>query len=213
MFSYSLLRPSCFFLDFFANFVLSTKKAKDMNRLLTLAILVITSLTFNSCGDDTIWDIAAVGIDIHIVDAQGADLLSESTEGNWVGYEFKGLYADEEYTADWSILEKIPGSRYYMPHFDGLIASQDYKWDGYSWSSVPGCYKLCFGEFDGAKNQKITLIFSVPELGRDYTIELTHRISWKRNKPKMNTHISIDGGKETEGESVEIVLPRRQPEA
>lgn len=192
-----------------------------MNKLSKLALFALAAMTFCSCDEDdnggkhddlVIWDLMPAGIDIRIIDPQGADLLSESVEGNWIGYEFTGIYDDKDYTLKWDLIEHDHDSRMTMAEFTGLTARCLNEWNGSSWNEIQGKYTLYFGEFDSYKDQDITLKLAVPELDYVATIVYTHRIAWNNNKPKITNYVSLDGGRQNEGSTVEVVLPRRTQE-
>lgn len=164
-------------------------------------------------GEFVIWDLAPVVVNIRIVDASGANLLDESTEGNWVREPFTLTCDDEIYELKWQVDKAetdrtdMPHSRYYMPRFYGFVAPTESYWNGKSWEYSKGVYYLSFGEFAGEDNLDLSLQLQIPHLNQVFDIDVTHRCQWKGNEPYMSTEFSLNGVP-VEKNLIEIVLPR-----
>ncbi|MDE6300206.1 MAG: hypothetical protein K2M19_00635 [Muribaculaceae bacterium] len=175
-----------------------------MKKFISLVASIVALVMGISCSsDDILVDYDPIEIKINLVDKDGNNLLSEKTEGNWLGQPFSVEYKNETYTADWSVLKNtIHESREYLHHFYGFAAMPQEEWTDHGWIKKKGEFYLSFGEFDRGTDQNIKIKFMIPGREGADEIELTNEV--KNSKSK--TTISLNG-KEFKGEDVTIVLP------
>lgn len=152
---------------------------------------VAIAVSFASCDkeeddddDYVIWDFGPITIDIQIVDNKGVDLLSEGSPLH--GADFKMLYDNQEFTANWEKpIEPQAESRYYMPHLYGLLA-RTITIDGKSKNT------LYFGELDGAGKNTYKMTFIEPD-GTKHPIVINREVTTKGYDVYVTQDASMDG--------------------
>ena len=157
-----------------------------------------------------IWDMSPVDFVIHIEDEQGVNLLDSTVEGNWYRYDFKVVFEDKSYTADWDVGMRwvVPvESRYYLPHFYGLYTYPTFV--GNIPTRIPEA--LMFGEFDGEDDYDMSIIFEIPDLNQKHEMTLKRMVhhNKKDTERKVETELILDS-KPIEKGGFKIILPRRK---
>ncbi|MDE6321904.1 MAG: hypothetical protein K2L93_06340, partial [Muribaculaceae bacterium] len=113
----------------------------------------------------------------------------------------------ETYTADWGPFGE---SRAYFPRFYGLKFWRRYtENDEGGIIADPSKDYLSFGEFDGAENQNISAVLTIPGQSEAYKIDVIHTYKWKHNEPKIDTKIYLNGER-ISGSTVIIRLPNAE---
>ena len=145
-------------------------------------------------GSDVIWDITPVEFSISITDSEGHDLL-DSTRHDHLIKHITVSYQDETYPVqtEREYLENLYGkaqTRYYMPHFYGLVLRQ--HWNNMTY--VNGDFELLFGEWDGTENiDKREVTLHLPH-GSQAILSYKNSFKWKSNgDPKKNTVFYLNG--------------------
>lgn len=175
----------------------------------SLLLLLLPLLTLVSCKNDDefiIWDIAPVSIDIVIQDADGNNLLSPGVPGSLYGEDISIEYDGKTYSSDWSTYYE---SRYYMPHFDGLKINNGWSWVDGERVDDPSKDFLSFGQFDGAENQNISAVLTIPGHSEPYKIDLVHKYKSNNKNLKYDTKIYLNGER-ISGSTVIIRLPNAE---
>lgn len=169
---------------------------------------------FSSCdnmsgNNDILYDFAGVGVNIALVDADGNNLLSPDTDGNWIGEDMFASCDDKTYTVSWEyiLFDSEHQSRMYLPTFYGLICRPKISWNGTSWQMEKNNNQLLFGEFSGHSNQHKNIVFGIDKLNTVWNIELDYTLTWHKGEPKTKKTIRING-QPVENGVVTIVLPR-----
>ena len=176
----------------------SIHQIEAMKRLKETIIMMLAVCLFAACdsegGKDVIWDITPVEFNIFVTDSQGNDLL-DSTRQNNVIKDISVSYNGETYSVmtEQDYYEKQFGkaqTRYYMPHFYGLILHQ--YWSHKSYSS--GDFELLFGEFDGTENiEKREVVLNIPG-ARQAILSYKNSFRWKSDgSPQKSTIFYLNG--------------------
>lgn len=154
----------------------------------------------NMPDNNVIWDIYPASVFVNIVDEEGNNLLDPTIEGNWIDEPMWIEYADKAFDVVWT-KEDLPfPSRAIMPHFYGAV------WSGV-WTDKN--YSIYFGEFDGASSRTLNLTFGIIAINTVYKFEYSHSLIWENKKPHFDDHITYNG-KQIEGNTLTLVLPKRQ---
>ena len=144
----------------------------------TLRFLLLTAaalLALVSC------DFAPVMVSMHVTDEAGHDRLDPYSD-YFIGENITAVYDGQTYPAQMTFLS--PATKVYAPRFFGLEWRYDREYG----------YYLCFGEFDGATSQDITVTYNWPD-GTSDTIHVTHvRVfgdTWRLNGKRVYPPLSL----------------------
>ncbi len=155
---------------------------------LTAAVAICGSmLSCASAGDDVIWDIAPIEVQIYVNNADGENLIDPDA--------VEGLFSVDKITAEWkgetysiSSEESGPKTKAYMPVFSGLTLKADSF----------GKWRLCFGELDGQENidnEKLVIHWGD---GNSDTITIFNKFKWKANgNPSITRRFYLNGEKQS----------------
>lgn len=143
-------------------------------------------------------------IHIFIKDADGENLLSAETEGNWCGQPFQALYDDSLYTTIWS--DTIKPFDPWFPHFRGLVA-----WPKQLNPSDTISTYTCidFGEFTGSESLEFEFKFFVPGYDIPYDIRYEQILNYDRGLYNNDETLFINGVVH-KGRYMTITLPKRE---
>lgn len=188
---------------------------KTLRHILFLLAAIAGCACFSSCDENIadqdyiIYDFAGVGIDIELVDADGVNLLSPDTEGNWIGEDMSAKFDDKVYPVSWEhiLFDTEKQSRMNVPTFYGLACLPKTKWNGTYWETLRNDNYLIFGDFSGHQNQHIDIVFGIEKLNTVWKIGLDYTLTWNNDKPQTTTTVKLNG-KQVENGIVTIVLPR-----
>ncbi|MDE6717707.1 MAG: hypothetical protein K2J70_05905 [Muribaculaceae bacterium] len=177
--------------------------SNSFNSLLILISALLPLLFFTACNNDEnlIWDIAPVNLSIHIKDADGNNMLSPAVAGNLRGKKITAEYRGEEYELNWDQDQ----TRAYLPVFRGLTIGMEYIQTPQGYEADPARTYMSFGEFDGAKDQDISIILRIEGYSGEWLINVTHRIKWKRGKPQISNTSTLNG-QETDYSNIVITI-------
>lgn len=149
----------------------------NMKRVLYLLGAVLLSA---GCGYFMIWDIAPVEVAMEVVDAEGNNLFSESTPGNWLQDRVTATFEGETYT--YPQVE----TRAYLAIMNGLVV-RDYHGQ---WGMGTA---LVFGELSGETDRHSDLVITWPD-GTTDTITIDNRFSWGvTGNPHKKTSFKLNG--------------------
>ena len=171
------------------------------------AVLISVFLLFSCGGGDdddlVIWDFVNVNVMIQVQDASGKNLLSPSVAGNLQGKKIYLDYDGEEYELNWDAEE---ASRFNMPFFRGLtIRAPHYYSDGEHYVADHSKNYLSFGEFDGSKNQNVTVILHIDGYSESWEVTVNHTVKWENKKPVVTNAATLNG-KDTPYDGIVITL-------
>ncbi|MDE6288672.1 MAG: hypothetical protein K2M00_07810 [Muribaculaceae bacterium] len=180
---------------------------KFFTKSLLIAAVAAMALLFNSCKnnelDDIVeWDIYPVTLDFNIVDSEGNNLLDPAREDNALSDNIYVLFEGVEYPViDFTENpEAIDHSRFFMPSFYGLVAYPE----AYEPYDARAKRYLSFGEFNGARNQDITIEFVWPEQNQRHTARIVRKYKMNGNEPDITDKRYLDG-EQTDAYSFTIV--------
>lgn len=185
---------------------------KTLRHILILLGTLTSCACLSSCTSDNgdmIYDLAGVGVEIKLVDAEGNNLLSPDTEGNWLGEDMFASCDDKTYPVSWEYIlyDDEHESRMYLPQFYGLACFPERKWDGTAWTPVKNDNYLLFGEFSGHGDQHKIIVFSIEKLNTVWKIELDYTLTWVKGEPNTKRSLKLNG-KAVEKGPITIALPR-----
>ena len=146
---------------------------------LTLFLTACALLTVTAC------DFAPVEVTVYVTDEAGHNRLDPASE-YFIGDNISAVYEGQVYPVQRMFAD--PETKAYMPHFFGLGWRCDRQFG----------YYLCFGEFDGADDQDISVTFVWPD-GTSDTVRTTHTRytpllitdKWKVNGKKASPPITF----------------------
>ncbi len=151
-------------------------------------ILAAACISLSSCasvGDDVIWDIAPIDVQIYVNNADGENLIDpDETEGTLDITKITAEWEGETYSV--STEESGPQTKYYLPHFCGLTVNADSF----------GKWRLCFGELDGQENMDNRKLVIHWGDGSSDTITIFNKFKWKANgDPSITRRFYLNGEK------------------
>jgi len=124
-------------------------------------------------------DFAPFLVTVHVTDEAGHDRLNPDSE-YFIGENITAVYEGQDYP----VQKMIPGTKTYLPRFFGLEWRMDRQYG----------YYLCFGEFDGAESQDVSVTFIWPD-GTTDTIHATHARfigdTWRLNGKRVDAPITL----------------------
>lgn len=146
-----------------------------------LLLTVVTLLGLASC------DFYPVSVNVYVTDADGHDRLDPDSE-YFIGENITAVYEGQTYPLQVMFARKGTETKTYSAQFFGLQWRKD---------RVFGHY-LCFGEFDGAESQDVSVTFVWPD-GTSDTVHTTHTFltplsivnTWRLNGKKVSTPITL----------------------
>ena len=146
---------------------------KKVYSFLLAALTAVFASSCSSNDPDTIWDIAPLVISVKVVSPDGYSVLN-AVNTPQITATYKGkTYACRRRT------------RFYMPHFFGLVYSNDY---------------LLFGELDGTgsyTDEQLTINWG--DGSPEDVITFSHQLEWKKDKPHFKQSFYLNG-KRVEGQ-------------
>ncbi len=164
------------------------KSIKNLCFTLTVAAAICASVSScASVGDDVIWDIAPIEVQVYVNNADGENLIDPDNA--------EGTLDLGKITAEWegvtySIASEESGVKpmAYRPVFSGLTVSTDSF----------GKWRLCFGELDGEDNidnKKLVIHWGD---GSSDTITIFNKFKWKANgDPSITRRFYLNGEKQS----------------
>ena len=155
--------------------------------LILLPLITLSGCDKDQNGND--WDISPVTFFIHVVDAEGNDLLNPQTKNGLDANKIKAVYKEKEYECNQDASQ--PPTKAYMPYFYGLKSFQ---------SNQSGLYFLFFGELEGDKSYTNEVIKIVWEDGSSDKISFNRDCKWGKNgDPKITQEWFLNDTKVTSG--------------
>mgnify|MGYP007101857591 CR=1 FL=1 len=158
-----------------------------MKRFKEAAITMLAVCLFAACGnnEDIIWDVAPINLNIYITDSEGHDLLDSTFQDNLIN-DLTVNYQEKTYPVMTERQYYAKETRYYMPHFSGLMLRQN-------WNTKRD-FRLVFGEFPGDEDiDKLDITLNLPD-GRQTILSFKNSFRWKSNgKPNKKTVFYLDG--------------------
>lgn len=160
--------------------------------VLMLITALLPVILFCSCKNeydpDIIWDMNPVAANIHVQNIYKQNLLEPSARGSLYGKKITAEYNGQEYELNWDGEE---GSRVVLAIFEGLTLKY-----GYRYTEETGMIEypyISFGDFAGENNHDITLKLRIEGYDTAWTINVTHKIKWKGNKPDVTNKYTLNG--------------------
>lgn len=137
--------------------------------------------------DDMIWDIAGATLSIEFVNENGENMLGVGTPAPLSGTYQLVVDGEKTYTIQWPVAE----SRAYLAVFEGMWFGAPYSSNGEPVENPK--YTLNIGELARDHDYTKTMQLYVPWREDPYNIVFENTCEWKKNEPKINTRITLDG--------------------
>lgn len=172
--------------------------------IMLAAVALLTGACSSSSNDNDddggiIWDFAPIDYYIQVENTAGEDMLDYQS-GNSLVHRLSVTYQGETYGPMTEDEYYQAQTRYYAPHFYGLMLRQRYDSEMHG----PAGYYLCFGEFDGAVDGENEVTLKLARTSADgqpdgavaqtLRLSFTNRLTWKSSRePIVNRHFFLDG--------------------
>ena len=148
-------------------------------RFLLLTAVILLGLS--SC------DFVPVSVNIYVTDAEGHDRLDPDSK-YFIGENITAVYEGQVYPLQVMFARESQETKAYLAQLFGLQWRKDHRLG----------YYLCFGEFDGADDQDVSVTFVWPD-GTSDTVHTTHTRftplavvnTWHLNGKKVSPPITL----------------------